>query len=65
MNKDFLAAAKGKNKQTGGEFMTKGPLAGIRIIEMAAIGPGPFACMLLADLGAEVVRIMRPGAQDP
>ncbi len=39
-----------------------GPLAGIRIIEMAGIGPGPFACMLLADMGAEVIRVDRPGA---
>ncbi|MBW2712656.1 MAG: CoA transferase, partial [Deltaproteobacteria bacterium] len=38
-----------------------GPLAGIKIIEMAGIGPGPFACMLLADMGAEVIRIDRPG----
>lgn len=38
-----------------------GPLAGLKIIEMAAIGPGPFAGMMLADHGAEVVRIDRPG----
>lgn len=38
-----------------------GPLAGLRVIEMAGIGPGPFACMLLADLGADVVRVDRPG----
>ena len=37
-----------------------GPLAGIRIIELAGIGPGPFACMMLADHGAEVIRIDRP-----
>ena len=61
----FFGICQGQNKRTGGEFMTKGPLAGIQIIEMAGIGPGPFACMLLADLGAEVVRITRPGAQDP
>ena len=36
-----------------------GPLAGIRVIEMAGIGPGPFACMLLSDMGAEVIRIDR------
>jgi alpha-methylacyl-CoA racemase len=40
-----------------------GPLAGIRIIEMAGIGPGPFAGMMLADHGAEVIRICRPEAQ--
>ena len=39
-----------------------GPLKGIRIIEMAGIGPGPFAGMLLADLGAEVIRIDRSKA---
>jgi alpha-methylacyl-CoA racemase len=38
-----------------------GPLAGIRILEFAAIGPGPFAAMLLGDMGADVVRIDRPG----
>lgn len=36
-----------------------GPLTGIRVVEFAGIGPGPFACMLLADLGADVVRIDR------
>jgi alpha-methylacyl-CoA racemase len=39
-----------------------GPLAGIRVIELAGIGPGPFAAMLLADLGADVVRVERAGA---
>jgi alpha-methylacyl-CoA racemase len=38
-----------------------GPLSGLKVIEMAGIGPGPFACMLLSDLGAEVIRIDRPG----
>ena len=36
-----------------------GPLDGVRVIEMAGMGPGPFAAMLLADLGAEVVRVDR------
>ena len=40
---------------------TSGPLAGTRIIELAGIGPGPYAAMLLADMGAEVVRVDRPG----
>jgi alpha-methylacyl-CoA racemase len=40
-----------------------GPLAGCRIIEMAGLGPGPFAAMLLADLGAEVIRVERVGAR--
>lgn len=39
-----------------------GPLSGIRIIELAAIGPVPFAGMMLADHGAEVIRVERPGA---
>ena len=38
----------------------KGPLAGVRVLEFAGIGPGPHCCMLLADMGAEVVRIDRP-----
>ncbi|MBX9729397.1 MAG: CoA transferase, partial [Sphingopyxis sp.] len=38
-----------------------GPLAGIRIIEFAGIGPGPYCGMMLADHGAEVIRIDRPG----
>ncbi|HEX5958915.1 MAG TPA: CaiB/BaiF CoA-transferase family protein, partial [Hyphomicrobiaceae bacterium] len=41
-----------------------GPLAGYRIIEMAGIGPAPFAAMLLADMGAEVIRVDRRGAAD-
>ena len=43
-----------------------GPLKGIRIIEFAGIGPGPFCGMMLADHGAEVIRIDRPGGfMDP
>jgi alpha-methylacyl-CoA racemase len=38
-----------------------GPLRGIRVVEIAGIGPGPHACMILADLGADVIRIERPG----
>ncbi|MEV0597897.1 CaiB/BaiF CoA-transferase family protein [Streptomyces sp. NPDC050315] len=40
-----------------------GPLAGVRIIELGGIGPGPFAGMVLTGLGAEVIRIERPGAR--
>jgi alpha-methylacyl-CoA racemase len=40
---------------------TNGPLTGVRIIEFAGIGPGPHCAMLLADLGAEVLRIDRAG----
>jgi len=38
-----------------------GPLSDLRIVEMAGIGPGPFAGMLLADMGADIVRVARPG----
>jgi alpha-methylacyl-CoA racemase len=38
-----------------------GPLAGVRVIELGGIGPGPHAGMVLADLGADVVRVRRPG----
>jgi alpha-methylacyl-CoA racemase len=37
-----------------------GPLAGLRVVELGGIGPGPFCGMLLADLGAEVIRVDRP-----
>ncbi len=36
-----------------------GPLQGVKVIELGAIGPGPFCCMLLADMGADVIRIDR------
>jgi alpha-methylacyl-CoA racemase len=42
----------------------QGPLAGVRIVELGSIGPGPFCCMLLADLGADVIRIDRPPGHD-
>ena len=40
--------------------MGEGPLSGLKILEFAGIGPGPFCGMLLSDLGADVVRIDRP-----
>jgi alpha-methylacyl-CoA racemase len=42
-----------------------GPLHGIRVVEFAGIGPGPFAAMLLSDMGAEVIRIDRKGGRTP
>ncbi|MDT0344342.1 CaiB/BaiF CoA transferase family protein [Streptomyces litchfieldiae] len=42
-----------------------GPLAGVRVVELAGLGPGPFAAMLLGDLGADVVRVDRPGGSWP
>jgi len=41
--------------------VTEGPLAGVRVVELGGIGPGPHAAMVLADLGADVVRVRRPG----
>jgi len=41
--------------------MTTGPLKGLKIVEFAGIGPGPFCAMMLADMGATVTRIDRPG----
>lgn len=38
-----------------------GPLRGVKVVEVAGIGPGPHACMVLADLGADVIRVDRPG----
>lgn len=42
-----------------------GPLAGLRVVELAGIGPGPYACMLLADAGADVLRVDRAGGPPP
>ncbi|MDE2465972.1 MAG: CoA transferase [Alphaproteobacteria bacterium] len=42
-----------------------GPLSGIRIVEFAGIGPGPFAAMLLSDMGADIIRIDRKGGRSP
>ena len=42
-----------------------GPLSGVRIVEIAGIGPGPFAAMLLADMGADVIRVDRAQAVAP
>jgi alpha-methylacyl-CoA racemase len=43
--------------------MRQGPLSGLKIVEFAGIGPGPFCGMLLSDLGADVVRIDRMGGR--
>jgi alpha-methylacyl-CoA racemase len=43
--------------------MRQGPLTGLKVVEFAGIGPGPFCGMLLADLGADVVRIDRKGGR--
>jgi alpha-methylacyl-CoA racemase len=41
-----------------------GVLAGLRVVEIASLGPGPFAGMLLADMGADVIRVTRPGPRE-
>src|SRR6218665_1295533 len=45
------------------EARMAGPLTGLRMVEMAGLGPGPFCAMLFADLGAEVIAIDRPGVE--
>jgi alpha-methylacyl-CoA racemase len=45
---------------TPGGSMRAGPLRGIRVVELAGLGPAPFAAMMLADLGADVLRVSRP-----
>lgn len=45
--------------------MAQGPLTGVKIVEFAGIGPGPFCGMLLSDMGADVVRIDRAGKSTP
>ena len=51
-----MAIVGGSRTRTAG---MSGPLTGYRIIEIAGIGPGPFAAMMLADMGAEVIRVER------
>ncbi|NGM13412.1 CaiB/BaiF CoA-transferase family protein [Verrucosispora sp. WMMA2044] len=46
------------------EDLATGPLAGVRVVELAGIGPGPFAAMMLADLGADVIRVDRVAEVD-
>src|SRR5665213_1410801 len=43
----------------GGTDQVSGPLEGLKVLELAGIGPSPYACMLLADLGANVLRLER------
>lgn len=51
--------------QGGSSHVAAGPLKGLRVVEFAGIGPGPFACMLLSDMGADVVTVERSGAAAP
>ena len=52
---------QGMDDAVAADSPDRGPLHGIRVIEFAGVGPGPHAAMVLADLGADVVRIQRPG----
>lgn len=56
-------ATRGNNNVLDKPAPTSGPLSGFRIVEFAGIGPGPFACMMLADMGADVVTLDRVGAK--
>ena len=51
----------GRTADPAADRAARGPLAGVRVVELAGLGPGPFAAMLLGDLGADVVRVDRPG----
>jgi len=44
--------------------MSRGPLYGVRVVELAGLAPAPFGCMILADLGADVLRVERAGGKD-
>ncbi|MEU7723716.1 CaiB/BaiF CoA-transferase family protein [Streptomyces sp. NPDC040724] len=56
-----MAVTGNGGRDAGADAGGRGPLAGLRVVELAGIGPGPFAAMVLADLGADVVRVDRPG----
>ena len=47
------------HRQSSRTRWTMGPLAGLRVLEFEAIGPGPFAGMMLADMGADVLLVDR------
>ncbi|WP_368855531.1 CoA transferase, partial [Escherichia coli] len=58
-----LAQADGPRRSAEEEALTHGgPLARLTVIELAGLGPGPFCGMMLADMGAEVIRVDRAGA---
>lgn len=53
------AQGHGSGGGDGAPAAASGPLAGLRVVELAGIGPAPYACMLLADAGADVLRVTR------
>jgi alpha-methylacyl-CoA racemase len=50
-----------RKRQQDGETMAGGPLKGVTVIDVSTLGPGPFASMMLADFGADVIEVRRPG----
>ena len=57
-----MSAARGASSSAApAGAQRRGPLTGLRIVEFAGLGPGPFAAMMLADMGADVVRVGRRG----
>src|SRR5277367_3706433 len=59
---DAFPDVVGPARAPKGVWGVSGPLEGLRVVELGGIGPGPHASMILADLGADVVRVDRPGA---
>lgn len=55
----------GEQPATGGRPGTVGPLAGVRVVELATLFAGPYAGALLSDFGADVVKVEHPGRPDP
>lgn len=49
---------------TSDSLAAEGPLHGVRVVEVGGVGPAPFCTMVLADMGADVVRVERPGSGD-
>jgi alpha-methylacyl-CoA racemase len=59
----WLDRATKQISKVNGSTMANGPLSGVKVVEFAGIGPGPFCCMLLSDMGADVVRVDRLGGR--